>query len=425
MRTINFFPLFVVLSHACIAEDGSRTDWTGFRGPTGIGVTSARDLPLRWSENNGIRWSVDLPRGGNGSPIVVGDRVFVTSAQDDDGHERSLFCFDEKSGDELWNRSVSIDQTMPTHKTNPHGGSTPACNGEVVVVWHGSAGLHAYDMNGKALWSADLGEYRHMWGYGTSPVIEGDRVIVHTGPGSNVYVVAFHIKTGKEIWRHEEPVDGDGQRNSDGKYMGSWSTPVIIQQDEKSVAVCAMSTRVCGLDVASGDLLWYCEGLAGPKGDLAYSSPMIEGEMCVVAGGFNGPTIGFRLRGRGNITEQARLWRNERNPQSIGTGLLLDGYVYRPGAGPNLIECINADSGETVWQQRVGSKAFWGSIVYDGEHAMVTNQSGTTFVFKPSTERFIVVAENPLGDTCNATPAVKDGTIYIRTYQKLWCIDGV
>ena len=425
MRSFVFVYFVLVLSNICIAEGQPNSDWTGFRGSTGDGVLQSGELPLRWNQSDGVRWSVDLPRGGNGSPIVVSGRLFVTSAQDDDGHRRTLYCFDAKSGDEFWNRSVSFDRTMPTHKTNPYGGSTPACNGSVVVVWHGSAGLHAYDMDGKDLWSADLGEYRHMWGYGTSPVIDGERVILSTGPGSKVHVVAFDVNNGEEIWRHEEPVDGDGERNSDGKYMGSWATPVIITQGETRVAVCAMSTRVCGLDIESGELLWYCEGLSGPKGDLAYSSPMIEDDLCVVSGGFNGPTIGFRLRGRGNVTEQSRLWREERNPQSIGTGLLRNGHVYRPGAGPNLIECIKADTGETVWQERVGSKAFWGSMVYDGTHAMVTNQVGTTFVFKPSPDGFIKVAENPLGDTCNATPAVKDGTIYIRTYRKLWCIDGV
>ena len=241
-----------------------------------------------------------------------------------------------------------------------------------------------------------------MWGYGTSPVIDGDRVVLSTGPGKQVFVAAFNLQSGEELWRHSEPVDGDGERNADGKYMGSWSTPVIIDQDGKSVAVCAMATRVCGLDVASGTLLWFCEGLAGPKGDLAYSSPMIEGDLCVVAGGFSGPTIGFRLQGSGNITEQHRLWRTEKNPQSIGTGLLHGGYVYRPGAGPNLIECIKGETGEIVWQERVGSKAFWGSIVFDGKHAFVTNQSGETIVFQPSPEGYREVASNPL--EIRATP---------------------
>ena len=422
--------LVILLCLLPMAQRGATEDWPSFRGLDGNGVASSSELPLRWSAEEGIRWSVDLPRGGNGSPIVVGERVFVTSAEDDDGQSRALLCFDAKSGESLWSRAVSIEETMPTHKTNPYGGSTPACDGEVVVVWHGSAGIHAYDMNGKPLWSADLGEYRHMWGYGTSPVIEGDRVILSTGPGKKVFVVSLDLQTGDVIWRHEEPIDGDGERNSNGKYMGSWSTPVIIEQrgiselGGKKVAVCAMSTRVLGLDVASGDLLWYCEGLSGPKGDLAYSSPMIEGDLCVVAGGFQGPTIGFRLDGSGDITGQSRLWRIEKNPQSIGTGLILDGHVYRPGAGPNLIECIKGDTGEIVWQERVGSKAFWGSIVFDGKHALVTNQSGTTIVFKPSPDGFSEVAENVLDDTCNATPAVKDGTIYVRTYKKLWCIDG-
>lgn len=420
MKTILTVLLAVVTPSISLAED-----WTGFRGSRGNGVTSANDLPVRWNADEGIRWSVPLPQGGNGSPVVAGNRVFVTSAEDSKGQRRALFCFDTKSGDTLWSQAVSIDETMPTHKTNPYGGSTPATDGKIVVVWHGSAGLHAYTISGEPIWSADLGEFRHMWGYGTSPVIDGNRVILSTGPGKDVFVAAFDLGSGNELWRHVEPVDGDGERNSDGKYMGSWSTPIIIDQDGKSVAVCAMAKRVCGLDATSGEVLWYCNGLAGPKGDLAYSSPMIEGDLCVMAGGFSGPSIGFRLQGSGNITNKSRLWRLERNPQSIGTGLLREGYVYRPGAGPNLIECIQGDTGEIIWQERAGSKAFWGSIVFDGQHAFLTNQAGETIVFKPSPEGYRKVASNPLDDTCNATPAVADGTIYIRTYKKLWCIDGV
>jgi len=403
-------------------------DWAGFRGSDGNGITSVAKPPLHWNATTGVRWSVDLPRGGNGSPIVVGNRVLVTSAEDDEGHERSLYCFDAESGEILWRQTVTIDRQMPTHKTNPYAGTTPASDGKVVVVWHGSAGLHAYGMDGQPLWQADLGEYRHMWGYGSSPIIDGQRVILNTGPGKQVFVLAFDLQTGRELWRHEEPLAGDGERNLAGNYMGSWSTPVIIDQAGARVAVCAMATRVCGFDIASGHLLWYCEGLAGPKGDLAYSSPMIERDLCVVTGGFQGPAIGFRLpntieaSSTINLTDQYRLWRNERNPQSIGTGLLLDGYVYRPGAGPNVMECLRGDSGEVVWQERVDAKAFWGSIVFDGRHAYVTNQAGTTIVFQPSPEGYREVASNPLGDTCNATPALTDHAIFIRTFGKLWCL---
>ncbi len=415
---------FVVAFLAVSMTTAPAENWTGFRGSRGDGSSQESDAPIRWSASAGVAWAADLPRGGNGSPIVVGNQIFVTSAEDDAGKIRSLLAFDADSGELNWKKSVNFGRKMPTHKTNPYAGSTPASDGKHVVLWHGSAGLFAYDTAGNELWSQQLGDFQHMWGYGSSPVIVDDRVILHTGPGQRVFVLAFDLNSGEELWRHEEPVDGNGERNSDGKYMGSWSTPVLTEQDGKRVAVCALATRVCGFDVKTGDVLWYCEGIAGDRGDLAYSSPMIEADQCVMIGGFQGPGIGFRISGTGNITSQHRLWRNERNPQNIGTGFFLDGHVYRVGAGPNMIDCLDAKTGEIVWQQRAGSRPFWGSIVFNGKHAYATDQAGTTHVFKLSPTGYEEVAKNELGDSCNATPALANGRIYIRTYGKLWCIEG-
>ncbi len=389
-------------------------------------MTDHAGTPVQWSTTDNVRWSVPLPKGGNGSPIVVGNRVFVTSAEDDDGRTRTLFCFDAASGESLWNRPVQFDAKMPTHKTNPYAGTTPASDGKRVVVWHGSAGLFAYDMEGNEIWSRDLGRFQHMWGYGSSPVIVGDRVVLHTGPGQKVFVVCLDLASGEEIWRHEEPVDGNGERNRNNNYMGSWATPVVIDQgDHRKLAVVALATRVCAFDVGDGSLAWFCEGLAGQRGDLAYSSPMIEESRCVMFGGFKGPSFAFDIDGSGNLTDEKRLWlETERNPQNIGTGLLLGGYIYRLGAGPNLIDCLEAQTGKVVWQERWNGKAFWGSISYDGRNAYATDQAGTTLVFKPSAGGFREIARNELGDTCNATPALAHGRVYIRTYQKLWCIEA-
>ena len=119
--------------------------------------------------------------------------MLVTSAEDKEGRRRSLYCFDAASGRQLWVRTVAIDKTMPTHETNPYGGSTPVSDGRRVVVWHASAGLHCYDLDGKEIWSRDLGEFRHMWGYGSSPILHQGRVILHTGPGKRVFVTAIEL----------------------------------------------------------------------------------------------------------------------------------------------------------------------------------------------------------------------------------------
>ncbi|MCA9050310.1 MAG: PQQ-binding-like beta-propeller repeat protein [Planctomycetaceae bacterium] len=414
-----FLPAIVALtaSAAAIGED-----WSAFRGPHGNGVSDAVRVPVEWSADNNVAWKSPLPGRSNGSPVVSGNRILLTSATDE-GHKRNLHCFDTSDGHSLWVRTAEFDKTMPTHETNQYGGSTPATNGQYVLVWHGSAGLFCFDLDGQELWKQDLGEFRHQWGYGTSPVIHGDRVILHTGPGKRVFVAAFRLKDGQPLWKAEEPVDGDGDYNSAKKYMGSWSTPVIVSADGRDIAVCSLATRVNGYDVETGDIVWTCDGLSGDRGDLAYTSPVIAGDICVSMGGFKGPAVAFRMGGSGNITAERRLWREDHNnPQRIGSGVFVGGHIYMANAGANTIECIEPETGKALWQERSPGAAHWGSLVLADGRLYTTDQEGTTVVFRPTPEKLDVLAVNRLNSPGNSTPAVADHTIFIRTFESLYCI---
>jgi outer membrane protein assembly factor BamB len=413
--------LFTLLVAGLLSTAAFAADWPAFRGPHGNGVSEETKAPLEWSKDQNIKWKAALPQPGNGSPIVSKGVVFVTCAEDPKGHERSLYAFDRKSGDKLWVKTVEFKKDEPTHDTNPHGGSTPAANGKVVVVWHASAGLYCYDFAGQELWKKDLGEFRHMWGYGTSPVIHNDRVILHSGPGKEIFVGAYALADGAELWKTIEPQEGNGQQRAKDKApTGSWSTPALMELGGKQQAIVTLPTRVASFDVANGKELWSCQGIRGPKGDLAYSSPVIEGDLCVMTGGYGGPAIGFKLGGEGDVTEDQRLWRTDPNPQSIGSGVMVDGYLYRPNAGPNTIQCIDPKTGEAKWTERAGS--FWGSFILAAGRIYGTSQDGTTHVFKPSPEKYESLAKNPLGEPSNATPALSDGEFFIRTHKNLYCI---
>ena len=255
-------------------------DWSGFRGANGDGISGAENVPTEWDGKRNVAWKKQLTGQSNGSPIISGDHIFVTSANVD-GRERHLHCFSIADGAQDWVRTVTFAEKMPTHKTNFYGGTTPATNGKVVVVWHGSAGLHCYDFSGNELWHRDLGEFRHMWGYGTSPVLHGDRIILHSGPGQKVFVTALDVATGNPLWKKDEPVENDGQRNDANKYMGSWSTPVVASVDGRDVAICSMSTRVNAYEVETGDIAFTCDGIRGERGDLAYTSPITSPETFV------------------------------------------------------------------------------------------------------------------------------------------------
>ena len=398
-------------------------DWPAFRGPQGTGLSVDPSAPIHWGPDHNIAWKATLPRPANGSPIVSNGKVFVTSAEDEAGMQRSLYCFGRYSGIKLWVQTVHFGKRMPTHKTNPHGGSTPVSDGQHVVVWHGSAGLYCYDMNGKELWSRDLGEFRHMWGYGTSPIIRQETVILHTGPGKRAFISAFDLETGQQLWETEESAQGgNGEKRADGEYMGSWSTPVLAHVNGRDQLILMMPSRVNGYDPNSGELIWTVDGLRHDRGSLAYSSPVIADDICFVTGGFQGPAMAFRIGGRGNLTEKSRMWRNEKNPQNIGSGVYVDGYVYRPNAGPGTIECIDPRTGEILWEDRGAGGGYWGSIVGAGGLLYATNQKGTTLVFKPSPQAYEQVAENKMGESSNATPAISDGQIFLRTAGHLFCI---
>ncbi len=416
MNRIACLTYFVV---AAAGQLGLAADWPAFRGLQGTGVAAEDQTPTEWSPEENVRWKAAMPRPGNGSPIVVEGRVLVTSAEDEKGRGRSLYCLDADSGDTRWVRTVTIAKTMPTHKTNPYCGSTPVSDGQRVVVWHSSAGLVCYDLDGNQIWSRDLGEFRHTWGYGTSPILHNGRVILHTGPGKRVFITAIDPENGKTIWETDEPLEGV-DRNVAGKYMGSWSTPVLARVGGREQIILQLPTRVNAYNPDTGEIVWTCDGNRHAKGDLAYSSPIVVGDLCYVTGGFNGVSMAIRLGGTGDITQSHRLWRKEKMPQSIGSGVLVDGLVYRPNAGPGTIECIDPATGDVRWEERAGT--YWASIVMAGGLLYATDQNAKTIVFRPGAERLDIVASNQLPGSCNATPAVADGRIYIRTDGYVYCI---
>ncbi len=399
----------------------SAEDWPMFRGPEGNGISGEKEVPLSWSAEKNVKWKVSLSSTGNGSPIVSNGRVFLVSANKD-GTKRSLLCLDRKTGKQLWEQTVSYDKVAKTHKTNPFGSTTPAADGEKVVVWHSSAGLYCYDFKGKELWKRDLGEFKHMWGYGSSPVLHKGKIFLHCAPGARAFMTAIDLESGKTLWETDEPQKGNGERNENNKYMGSWSTPVIAKVGGAEQIICSMSTRANAYDPESGKIIWSSEGLSGKKGDLAYASAVVAGDVCVAMAGFGGPTMGFKLGGKGDVTKKNRLWREEKNPQRIGSGVFIDGYVYLANAGPNTFQCIEPKSGEVRWQERSGGAAHWGSMVYAGGHIFVTNQTGTTFVLKPDSKKLEIVGKNTIDERSNSTPAISDGQIFLRTFKNIYCI---
>lgn len=389
-------------------------DWPQFRGPDHNGVSTETDFPLSWGVGKNIRWRASLPQPANSSPIVSAGNVFITCTQDEHGLRRTLYCFDAADGTKRWERTVAYDRIDPTHQRNPYCASTPAADGQRVVAWHGSAGVHCYDFEGKELWSRDLGVFRHIWGYASSPIIYGDSIILNCGPGARSFVIALDRKTGRTLWQTDQPGGAD-DRGPDGKWVGSWATPIIVKVDGRDQILVAQSRHVNSYEPNSGHILWTCGG----TGDLAYADVMAGDGTAVAASGYGGPAVGFKLGGSGDVSDN-RLWRADRNPQRIGTGVVI---------GPNLfmvnepgLSCIELSSGRELWKQRLAGQTFWGSIVRAGDRLYVTSQQGTTYVYAADSKAFHLLATNDLAEPTNSTPALANGHVFLRTASALYCV---
>ena len=404
--------------------DDPAADWPGWRGPTGDGVVSAGDVPLRWSDEENVRWKVELGMPANGSPTVRGDRIFLTTPEDAAGLGRTLECYSREDGRKLWSRTVEIDREMPTHETNPYCGTTPAVAEDRVVVWHASAGLHCYDLDGEPLWSRDLGEFRHIWGYGTSPVLHGGRVYLNTGPGARTFMTALDLESGETLWETEEPDVRTEEELEARRIAGSWCTPIVVERDGRSLLVCGQPTRVVAYDLDSGSIAWTCDGIRGTRGNLTYSSPVVAGDTCVFVGGWQGPTLGVRLGERGGEAEaeaSRQAWRHAGQMSNCASGAYMNGRIFIPDM-QGILWCIDPATGLPDWRERVARGGTWGSIVSVGDRMYLLGQSGTTVVFKADAEGLEVLAENVIEEETNSTLAVAGGEIFLRTHEHLYCI---
>lgn len=393
-------------------------DWPAFRGPNGDGIAAGDDYPIEWSAEKNVKWKTPLGGDGNSSPIVSNGKVFVAYASSD-GSQRHLACIERKTGEITWDKAVEFEKGEATHQTNPYAGSTPVADDERVVVYHGNAGVFCYDFKGNELWSQQIPDVLHTWGYGTSPVLHDGRVIINVGSGVEAAMVSLDLEDGSVVWQTPEP---GGTNDTSNRLVGSWSTPVIADVDGETQIVCSMPTRVVAYHPADGEILWWVTGMTSEQGDLAYSSPMIKGDIGVAMGGYKGPAFGFRLGGSGDVTETNRLWHNvEGQPQRIGSGVIVGDYLYIANAGPGTAECLELLTGKETWTERLQGD-HWGSVVYAGGNVYATNQSGATTIFKADPEKFEEVARNEIGEPTNATPAFSDGEIFIRTAKSLVCI---
>lgn len=384
---------------------GAEGQWPRFRGPSGQGLTGAKALPVHWDKDGrGILWRVRVPTSGNSSPIVWGERIILTGATPD-GRERSLYCFNRGDGRLLWARQAPSKEPEPGvwHK-NGFASPTPVADGERVIAFLGSCGLVCWDFDGKLLWHYDALRFRTTHGTGSSPLLYKDLVIfAHDQNQAESVFLALDKRTGKPVWKGKRP-----------KAM-TWSTPSVVRVGDRDELIFAGAETVKGYDPLTGKELW---SLAGPTHEVI---PMIVvgKELLYSASGRNGPTIGLRPGGSGDVTATHLAWRTVRGGPHVPSPILLDGRLYTVN-DTGIATCLDAETGRLIWQARIHDR-FSASPVEGGGLLYFPAESGVTYVLKAG-NRFQIVAKNDLGSPILASIAVVGNRLYLRTQDELVCI---
>jgi outer membrane protein assembly factor BamB len=412
-RFASFCALVVAIAFTGSAARGD--NWPAWRGPTGQGHTAEKNLPVKWSATEQVKWKIELPDAGNSTPIVWGDKIFLTQATEK-GAKRSLWCLNRKDGSKLWEKTVAFAGKEAIHQTNTYCAASPVTDGECVVAFHGSAGLYCYDLTGKELWKKEFGPCDHIWGSAASPIIYKDLVVHNFGPHEKAFLIALKKTDGSEVWKNDEI----GKKATE--YFGSWSTPVVARIGDRTELLMSWPAVVKSYEPETGKLLWSSKGLEkeGGADRLTYTSTLASDKYVFAAGGFGSAAIGVKTGGTGDVTESHRLWRVAKNPQRIGSGVIVGEHAFVVNE-PSVV-CIDLKTGKQTWDKNIPGGA-WGSIVHVDGKLYLTSQRGETLVFAANPKEYEEIAVNKLdGATTRASIVPSDGEFFIRTYKHLWCI---
>jgi outer membrane protein assembly factor BamB len=434
--------LLLAASAAPRAQNGGAkrgTDWPSFRGPDATGVAEGFSTPTDWDveDKKNVLWKTPLPGLGHSSPVISGDRVFVTTAisgkddpelkvglygdirpvEDDTVHAWKVFCLDKKTGKVLWERVAHRGvPKVKRHTKATQANSTAATDGKNVVAFFGSEGLYCYDMKGAPRWKKDFGlldsGYFQMpeaqWGFASSPVLYRDRVLVQCDVQKGSFVAALDLRDGRELWRTPRAD------------VPTWGTPTVWRAGGKTQVVVNGWKHIGGYDVDTGRELWRMTG----GGDIPVPTPVAGHGLVFItnAHGRMSPIYAVRPGATGDITlgpndaaSQHIAWSVSRGGAYMQTPLVYGDYLYNCRDN-GVLTCYEAKTGKQVYQERLGTgrTGFTASPVAADGKLYFTSEEGDVFVVKTG-PMFSVIGSNPMGEVCMATPAVSGGVLFFRT----------
>jgi outer membrane protein assembly factor BamB len=415
MRKGNFVALLLLL---VVTSGASADNWPQWRGPTMNGVSSEKNLPLKWTTEENIAWKLALPGFSGSTPIVWRDRVFLNVAE---GNDLYLWCVDRAKGVLAWKKQLGSGN-VKMRKQNMSSPS-PVTDGKTVYVMTGTGVLKGFDFGGKELWSRDLqreyGAFGLNWGYASSPLLTDDALYVQVLHGMRTddpsYVMRLDKTSGKTIWKVDRPT------NAIMESPDSYTTPALLRYGKKVELVITGGDCVTGHDLATGKELWRANGL-NPDNNPYYrivASPVIFNEI-IYAPTRVKPLLALKAGGRGDVTSSHVLWSTTNGPD-VPTPVT-DGQYFYIVNDRGIMWCLDAKTGAEVYgQQRLKPGTYSGSPVLADGKIYVTNEDGLTSVVRAG-PKFEILAENALNDYCLSSPAISDGQIFIRTTQYIYCI---
>ena len=425
--------LAIVASLLVLATRAGAENWPQWRGPTRDGISREQNLPTRWSADQNIRWKAPLEGLGTSTPVVWDELVFLTSqigvgpldrrgaefpeavaARDYAGASGVTFivhAIHRDDGRAVW--QYRFDAAEPKNNlpsVHPkHNLASPSIvtDGERVYAWMGTGQLVALTMDGKLVWERhlgrDYGPFQVMWGHGSSPALYGESIILLCDHPSGAYLVALDVSTGKEMWKVDR---GEGIR--------SYSTPFVLP--ERQELIVNSSHRIESYDPASGELLWH----AGERVTLAIGMPVYaDGVLYASRGYSSGPYSAIRLGGRGDINDSHVKWHVPTRAPYISSLLFYDGLVFM-ATESGIATVVDPQTGEAVWRERLGG-AFTASPVAGDGKVYLMNEGGETFVFATGAPPTLL-AKNSLEERTLASPAISDGTLFMRSDEHLIAI---
>ena len=410
-------------------------NWPSWRGPTGNGISTEKNLPAEWSPTNNIAWKLPLPGPAGATPVVWGNRIFLTSVNSAD--ELVLMAIDTQ-GKQVWQQVVSKGNKKAREdaKTEAEGNSaspSPVTNGKHVWTFMGNGTLACYTVAGEEVWKTDVqdryGKFSIQFGMSSTPVLEDGVLylqLIH-GEGNpatrEACVVALDGITGKQIWKVDRPSDANGENEH------SYASAMLYRDGNKKLLLTHGADFIIAHDLKDGHEVWRCGGLnrrddPSMKYDSTLrfvASPVSVPGLIIAPSAKQHPVLAIRPDGQGDITNvtEKHLWAWKRTPD-VPTPVIVDDLVYLCMENGNLT-VLEAKSGEEIYSQATHRSRHRASPVYADGKIYMTARDGKVNVVQAG-RQFKILAENDLGEDQSASPAISNGTIYMRTFQHLWAI---